>query len=73
MPVVATLVFVLAAGDELALYFVGLLKGKPCITLLKLTPRLSANIMQQLTELLEDQQRAARAARTKKKPKKAAK
>jgi hypothetical protein len=63
----------LAAGDECALYFVGLLKGKPSITLLKLTPRLNANIMQQLTELLEKHQHASKAARTKKKPKKAAK
>lgn len=58
------------AGDECALYFVGLLKGKTSITLLKLTPRLSNGVMQQISELLEEHQRAAKAARASKKLKK---
>lgn len=60
-----------AAGDEAALYLVGLLKGKASITLLKVTPRLSLAVMQQMSALLEDHQRTAKATRGGKKKKKA--
>jgi hypothetical protein len=66
---VTTPVTVTPAGDECAAYFIGLLKGKPSITLLKLTPRLSPSTVQQLSALLEEHQKAARAARTSKKKK----
>lgn len=58
-----------AAGDESALYLVGLLKGKASITLLKVTPRLSLLVVQQMSALLQDHQRTAKAARAGKKKK----
>jgi hypothetical protein len=61
------------AGDDCAVYFLGLLKGKASLTLLKLTPRLSPSIVQQVSALLEEHQRAAKALRPGKKTKKATK
>lgn len=58
-----------AAGDESALFLVGLLKNKASITLLKVTPRLSLPVMQQMSALLEDHQRRANATRGGKKKK----
>jgi hypothetical protein len=58
-----------AAGDESALYLVGLLKGKASITLLKVTPRLSPAVIQQMSALLENHQRTAKTARVGKKKK----
>lgn len=60
------------AGDECALYFVGLLKAKASVTLLKLTPRLSPSIIQQVTALLQEHQRMAKSLRVSKKTKKPA-
>ena len=52
------------------MYFIGLLKAKPSITLLKLTPRLSSSVVQQLSALLEEHQRAAKTLQAAKKGKK---
>lgn len=46
--------------------FLGLLKSKASLTLLKLSPRLSPGVMQQITTLLTEHQQAAKAHASKK-------
>lgn len=59
-----------AAGDRAASHFLTLLPVKPSLLLLKLTARVSPDIMTQLTTLLEQNLKAAKPAKGKKKGKK---
>lgn len=57
------------SGDRAAAHLVTLLSSNPSLLLLKVTARISPEVMLQLTTLTEQNIKAAKAAKTKKPPK----